>query len=383
MTGEGAPRRAAVASLLLVVLVGVVVSVVPLSAQRVARAHGSDPAIVTLVDSVTPALPSGVVVQVVSGVAAQLVVENPTSTPLEALDDAGAVFLRISADGIDADVASPAWHSSNLPGGAARTASGPPRFVRVRMQPTWGWYDHRLHPTTPPVSDAVRAGRRRLDLGSWRVPLRYGGTAVTVLGHVEYRPVLGRLEAEVTSAALPDGVEVHAVSGRLPGLFLRSALPTDVVVIGPDDEVFARIGPRGVAVDRRSAVAVEDARAKGQPPAVVEQGADPVLVVSVAPSYSWLDPRLRWTEPAVPDDVQRRAAPTVLVRWTIPIRVGSERFDVSGTTSFVPLAPGMASATGRPVAARLLPLLGVPVLLVVGVALVRRRRTYDVAHRRS
>jgi len=323
-------RAAAVAALLMLV-----------ASAPMVQAHESDPAVVTVLDSISPQLPAGVRVQVVSSIAAQLLVENTTSTPLQAVAESGEIFVRVSAAGVEGNFGSQAWYDSNAPSGRARTpggALGAPRFVRVQGEPSWGWFDHRLHPAEVRVTPAVRNAKVRSRLAEWTVPLRYGTTEVTLRGHLEYRPVLGRIVTAITSSSLPSGVEMSSVDGRLPGLFLRNGTGATVRVLGLDGELFAEFWPDAVTVNRESRVHVEDARAKGRGSPAGPLLTDPVIRVSSSPTYSWLDLRLRYTEPAVPDEVQRRRRPTVLVRWTIPVEVSGVRSDVVGTTSFVPFA---------------------------------------------
>jgi hypothetical protein len=349
-----------------------------------AGAHQSDPAVVTLLDSVTPALPPGVRVAVVASVAAQLVAENTTATPLEVLDEEGNAFVRISLAGVEADVASPSWRTSNSPGGGpGSTRRTSPHFVLVTRAASWGWFDHRLHPVPLVIADP--RSTRRMRLAEWTVPLRYGDVALTLRGHVERRPLLGRLVAEVTSAPLPAGIELRTLDGRVPGLFLRAITGERVRVLGADGEVFAEFSQGGVVANRASRIYVEDSRAKGLSLPDGAPASDATVRVASASSYSWLDLRLRYAAAAVPDDVQRRGEPTVLVRWTIPIEVGAVRHEVTGTTSFVPFEKRGVPFEDPPARIGVGPVLVVvlPIVLLAAVIVFRRRATYDRADRRA
>ncbi len=339
-------------------------------------AHESDPTVVTILDSITPALPAGVTVQVGSSIAAQLLVENSTSIPLQAVADTGEVFLRVSSSGVEANFGSRAWYESNAPQGRARVPAtlGAPRFARVQVEPSWGWFDHRLHPSEVVVPPAVRAGKVQSRLANWTVPLRYGAAEITLRGHLEYRPVLGRIVTALASRDLPNGVVMATVDGRLPGVFLRNDTGGEVRVLGPEGELFALIRPDWVGVNRRSRVHVEDSRAKGEEVTAATSG-EGLSVVSNAPTYSWLDLRLRYSEPVVPAEVQRRRRPTVLVRWTIPLEVAGVRTDVTGTTSFVPFDIAAGDGAGGTLSGRVTAgLAGLAAVLLLVAAAVRRRR---------
>ncbi|HVE63714.1 MAG TPA: hypothetical protein VNB94_07930 [Mycobacteriales bacterium] len=355
----------------------VVAAAVLCAAAAPGGAHEGDPGVVTVLDSITPALPAGVTVQVVSSIAAQLLAENTTSTPLQAVADTGEVFLRVSAAGVEANFGSRAWYESNAPQGRARVPAtlGPPRFATVQMEPSWGWFDHRLHPSEVVVPPAVRAAKVRSRLADWTVPLQYGATEITLRGHLEYRPVLGRIVTALASRDVPDGVVMATVDGRLPGVFLRNDTGGEVRVLGPDGELFALIRPDWVGVNRRSRVHLEDSRAKGGEVTAAPSG-EGLTVVSNAPTYSWLDLRLRYSEPVVPAEVQRRRRPTVLVRWTIPLEIAGVRTDVTGTTSFVPFDVAADGEAGGNLSSRLTAgLAGLAgVLVLVAVAVGRRRR---------
>ena len=155
--------------------------------------------------------------------------------------------------------------------------------------------------------------------------------------------------------------------------------------MGPDGEVFAEIRPDRVLVNPRSRVHVEDARARGLEPRLAPAGGGGFDMASSSPTYTWLDLRMRYTQPEVPDDVQHRGTPTTLVEWTIPIQVGVLRYDITGATMFFPFAreplvlePGH---DGDRLERALVVLL--PVALLAAVILFRRRRTYDRANRRG
>jgi hypothetical protein len=85
-----------------------------------AGAHPSDPSVRPVIDAVDPAVP-GVTVQLAASVTAQLVVSNPTPTPVSVLDVNDEPFLRIGPEGVSANKSSPWWYLTNSPNGDATT----------------------------------------------------------------------------------------------------------------------------------------------------------------------------------------------------------------------------------------------------------------------
>jgi hypothetical protein len=71
-----------------------------------AGAHASDPSVRPVIDAVDPAVP-GVTAQLAASVTAQLVVSNPTPTPVAVLDVNDEPFLRIGPEGVSANKSSP------------------------------------------------------------------------------------------------------------------------------------------------------------------------------------------------------------------------------------------------------------------------------------
>lgn len=341
-----------------------------------AAAHEGDPRIVTTVEDVSPALPAAVVVQAQANLAAQLVVRNPTPTVLEVLGTADRPFLRISAAGVEADVASGDFFTTSNPSGAApsRPATAAARWVRISAGDSWGWYDHRLHPAEVRApADERRAAR----LAQWSVPLRYGGTVSQVRGRVDFRPLLGTFL--VSAAPAPTGLVVQALPGRLPGLFVRNPDQQPLTVLGRDGEPFLRFTAGGVEVNERSRTHVEDRQARGM--AAGPPGPVPAfrLVAPGATTYTWLDARLRYPQDLPPAEVLASDGPTVVEEWEVPARLAGAPVTLTGDVTWVPEAS--AAAQARTAAADadgppyLLLVVGGGALLVLGAAVfaVRRR----------
>ncbi|HVE98274.1 MAG TPA: hypothetical protein VNA12_03750 [Mycobacteriales bacterium] len=365
-------RRAGSLVAAAITVAAVVSGALPLGVPR-ALAHGTDPNVVSVLDEVVPVPPPPVRVTVLMGVAAELVVTNPTSTPIEALDDAGRAFLRISAAGVEADVSSPAFVESSAPAGRAGAvpATAPPRFVLLSSAPTWSWFDHRLHPPGLQVPRAAAQARGPSRLAEWVVPLRYGTTALTLRGHVEYRRQLGRIMTALEPTDLPAAIQVGTIDGRLPGLFVRNSSTEVLQVLDGDGATYAEIGPSGVHVDPASPIHLADRRARGDVVTPAPRGTARVRV-SIAPSYTWLDPRLRNAGP-VPREAELRTSATTLLTWRVAYRLAGREGELRGTTSFVPFAlesDRVDDGRRRKVAAALT---GTAVLAFLTTAVVRRR----------
>lgn len=352
------------------VLIGAVLLLLPTAP---AQAHSADPRVRTTLAEVAPALPSGVVVQVQASLAAQLVADNPTPTPLEVIGVDGRPFLRLSSAGVEADVAHPDFLTTSSPGGAVPpgTSGGrSARWARISSGTSWGWFDHRLHPDdlTAPQDE-----QREARLASWAVPLRYGDVEVEARGEATFAPLLGTFV--VTADAAPPPLQVQALPGRLPGLFLSNPQRRPLTVLGRDGEPFLRFGPAGVEVNTASRTHVEDRQARGEaagPPAP-----EPVFEVvdPAGTSYTWLDARLRYPDELPPPDVLAAGEPAVVERWEVPVQGGEP---LTGEVRWEPEAAAAAAREQQESGTRYLPVvLGAAALLALGGAVVvlRRRRT--------
>lgn len=339
-----------------------------------AAAHDVDPTVRTVLDEVAPAV-DGLVVEVAVSVTTQLLVENRTADLLEVLDDDGRPFLRIGPGGVEADIATPAWVASNSPfGGAVLPPEGAPaQWRRVATDPAWGWFDHRLHPElVGPLAEG--------DEVRWVVPMRLGERAVEARGHLERRSVLGGFTSRLTSPAAPfPDVVVQLLDGRLPGFFLRNDGPAVVTVFGADGEPFARVGPTGTEVNRRSPTWLATAQGRGED--VEGLSADPAAepdwsAIGPDPSLAWLDERGRYPEDEPPAGVLAAGSAAVVLEWSVPLERDGERATIEAVTAWVPVDEGVGAAidtdgdTGLPVWAIAVP----TVAIVLGAGLLARRR---------
>ena len=351
-----------------------------------AHAHGeSTPTIQTVVDRVSPDTP-GLKVQVFSRGPALLDVSNQTGRELVVVGERREDFLRLGPRGVEANVNSITWYRSGNPDGQAsppREAriGGPVRWVRVSRRPRWSWFDHRMHPGTRQVTPQALQNQRRARLDDWVVPARLGGRPLKVEGHVEYQPLTGAVVSRLRSPnAVTPRLQLALLAGQIPGFFLVNLGREPATVVGREGEPFARVGPRGVQVNLRSATWLEDQRSRGRGSAVA---ADPEAPprwrrVALVPRFTWLDARALYSAPRPPSEVVRKPSPTVLKRWAVPIDTGGRRLEVRGDTRWVPFdqsatTPGAPRDDGGG-PSWLLVLLGVGAVAGLGAAIALRRR---------
>ena len=341
------------AGLAAVVLLGALV-VATLRAVPV-RAHEMDPHLRTVLEQVIPALPAGVTVSVRNTViSSEMLVENHTPTEVQVLTDAGRTYLRIGPQGVLGDLNTPEWYQSNNPYGTAniptpaQNPNAPPFWGRASHEPDWGWFEHRMHPkpTTdlpPPPTSGVQT------ISRWIVPLRYGNQDIKVLGRVDYVTFKGGYKAALTSTSTPfKGVNVSVIPARLPGVFLENTGSVPVVVMGRQGEPMLRIGPGGTEANLHSPSWVDNLKGHGDTPTVeADANAPPQWsLVHPEPRELWLEFRGFYAQEIPPDQIIARTQPTVLLRWSVPLVLGTRTATLTGTTSYIPEAqpPSTAAA---------------------------------------
>ncbi len=309
-------------------------ALVPVLLPLPAAAHSyRDPALRTVLDDVHPALPAGAAVAIRPSVLDELVVTNTTAVPLEVLGAGGRPFLRVSRDGVLADLGSPDWLTTAVPEGAPPPSPGRVRWVRVSRGSTWSEFDPRLRPPVA-VDHSVRAAGIERVVAVWSIPLRYGGRPVRAAGRVVFSPVRGGLVVAVTSA--PAGLSATALQGELPGLFVRVARGHRVEVRGADGGPFLRLA--GGQVD--AALASPSWRADRAARGLVVSGAGWARVGTGA-TFTWLDARLRYPHDEPPAD--QRQHQVVLQRWSVPALVDGVPGAIRGTVTWVPRAQALGA----------------------------------------
>ncbi|HEV3364567.1 MAG TPA: hypothetical protein VG795_10615 [Acidimicrobiia bacterium] len=294
---------------------------------------------------------AGVTVEVAYSANYQFVVSNTSPQPLTFLADSGEPFLEIGPDGVRGNFASPTFFDSNVPGGREafppHAKPGPdvaPIWRRLSKQPSWGWYDHRLHPVESFVPPEIVKAKKVAVLGRWRVPIRYGDQAGEIQGRFEYRPPLGSYGMVQKSPQQPaPGVTVQVVSASVvPAIFVKNESATPVVVLGGQGEPFARIGPQGGVseVNLKSPTWSALQQALGKDPS---DEADPAAApkwqqVAPTPAWNWLEFRAAAPKSDPPQAVIDRGKTVTVKTWSIPYLIGEQRGAIEGITEWVPIA---------------------------------------------
>jgi hypothetical protein len=352
-----------------------------------AAAHEANPTVRVTLDPLPDAV-DGMAIQVVASVAQQLVLTNPTEHRVEVLDDQGDPFLRIGPKGVEADFNAPAWYLTNNPLGAAQVPPGvregaPPRWVRMTAQPSWGWFDHRLHPTDVTVPPDVRAAGKPAELSRWSVPLRVGSTPVKLTGAIRYEPILGTIVSELTQPPDVRGLTLTTLPGRVPGMFLDNATHQKVTVLGGGGEPFLRFGPSGVAANVHSPSWLAARRAEGGPvrPALVDADSPPLWRrVSSAPRFGWIEPRAGYPLEQPPGDILSAGVPAVLNQWRVPLRIGDREVHAAGVVRWEPVKhPEEPAPSGGGAGTSVWVWVGAGVAAAAGALGIARRRTNRVS----
>jgi hypothetical protein len=305
-----------------------------------------------------PAAP-GVKIEVAFSANYQLLVSNTSQQAVTFLADSGEPFLEIGPGGVRGNFASPTFYDSNDPSGrqsfppqAKPGADVPPIWRKLSVQPEWGWYDHRLHPAENYIAPEILKARKVAVLGTWRVPLRYGDQAGELRGRFEYRPPLGSYGMTQKSPQAPaPGVTIQVISASaVPAIFVKNESSTPVVVLGRENEPFARIGAKGgvteVNVKSPTWVEIQQALAK-DPSDEADPAAEPKWQeVASTPAWNWLEFRAAAPKSDPPQPVIDRGKTITVKTWSIPYLIGDKRGTIEGTTDWLPIAEIQKRAAG-------------------------------------
>jgi hypothetical protein len=311
-----------------------------------AGGHGGDLLAKPIIERVRPQL-DGVLAEIAFSVNFQVILENKSSTDVSVMAPTGEPFLRIGPQGVFANWISPFWFDSNSPGGAGQMPDwvkpGPenaPDWRRVAVEPSWGWYDHRLHPVERYVDPEIKKKRQPARLGDWSIPIRYGDQDGGIEGYFEYKPMVGSWKSVLRSSETPaEGVKVGVVSSNIiPALFVENNSPKTVMVLGRENEPFVRLGPKA-EVNTSSPLYVEITQARGETPNQPADSKAPPSWKEVGSKARWGWLELRARPPSEPPKaaVESKRA-TDVVKWKVPLMVGEERIELAGVTQFVPIA---------------------------------------------
>lgn len=163
-----------------------------LLASNLASAHGTPPGVMVVVDALTPRVP-GMTVKTGVALTEQMSLTVSVGAQVTVLDDSDQEFLRIGPGGVAANVSSPTWyrvtsalHDATIPPTAG--PNSPPQWLAVSRQPTWTWFDPRLHDATPQAQ--LEHKSRGSSFGFWIVPVIVNGRLVAISGHHVWWPTL-------------------------------------------------------------------------------------------------------------------------------------------------------------------------------------------------
>lgn len=354
-----------------VMLLTAMVAVLAVLVAPPARAHGAGDGIRYRLVEVSPSV-DGLTVQVVRGLAGQLVLANDTDEVVEVLDEEGRPFLRIGPDGVEGDVASPTWAASDRPyglraGDPTEPASAEPRWVPLSEERSWGWYDHRMHAgEVAPPQDATGP----VVLDTWEVPLRVGDREVVVRGETVGGPLRGFVTPRLVSdRQVADGARVSLLPGQVPGLLLTVDEGHTALVRGEAGEPFLRFADGQVHANAASPT-WHRIGGVGTERTAVDATADPVWQsVGQGQRFGWIEPRA-----TVDDLAEDLTDGAVLGSWAVPVEVDGTATSIVGELRWVQVAGAAEAAEGG---------LGIPwpnlllgaagVVTIVALVVVRRR----------
>jgi hypothetical protein len=322
-----------------------------------ASAHAGDGLAQPIFEHMAPTVP-GINVQVAYSANYQLLVSSTNPETVTFLADSGEPFLEIGPTGVRGNFASPTFYNSNSPEGLSsfpdQARPGPdvaPIWRKLSAQPSWGWYDHRLHPAelyVPP--ETVKANKVAV-LGRWAVPFRFAGQPGELAGRFEFRPPTGSYTTVQKSPVTPiEGVKVQVVSAStVPAIFVENLSPEPVVVLGRDGEPFARIGPNISEVNVKSPAWAEMQQALGKDPSdEADARAEPKWQqIADTPRWRWLEFRAAAPKADPQKEIVERDRATTVKNWSVPYLVGDKRYSVEGITQFVPIAQLRQRASGQ------------------------------------
>ncbi len=169
----------------------------------------------------------------------------------------------------------------------------------------------------------------------------------------------------------PEGVSVEVLN-RDDRMLLRNTSGEDVMILGYDDEPYARVladGTVEVNTDSEAYYLNDDRFADVDVPAGVDGRGEPRWKqLGKTGRFEWHDHRFHWMSEGTPPQVKDDSVRTKVFDWSVPIEVGGERGAIAGTLFWTPLPAG-----GAPVGA-IVAGAAIVIALCIAVAVVRYRR---------
>jgi hypothetical protein len=145
----------------------------------------------TLVSAHDPA--PGVHVALLPGRVPGMLLENSGSETVLVLGASDEPFLRITAQGADANLKSPTWRQNALARGETLPISSDhhssPEWLQVSRAPRFAWIEFRAWPGTDEPSPEARGRSGVPPRWAWSIPVRIGERRVSLVGLTTWQPV--------------------------------------------------------------------------------------------------------------------------------------------------------------------------------------------------
>ena len=164
-----------------------------LAAAPAASAHTGSPEYLSVIRSVTPAVPGLSVAMLNRSDRLQVTYRGRSTVVFKGYDD--EPYLRFLPSGVvQRNALSPASYLNADPSGKAAVpavadAKAPPRWQTVSRDGRYEFHDHRIHWMGAQRPPAVKNPDVRTKIQDWRVPMVAGATAGAVTGTLYWTPV--------------------------------------------------------------------------------------------------------------------------------------------------------------------------------------------------
>jgi hypothetical protein len=201
-----------------------------------------------------------------------------------------------------------------------------------------------------------------LALMTWIVP----GAASAHKGSPNYRSTVRAIRPSVAGLK----VQVLNYDDRLQ---LQNKTGRDIEIRGYSGEPYARVLADGtVEVNKNSPSYYLNEDRFGNttvPPTATNKATPQWNVIDKTGRFEWHDHRMHWMSQQPPSQVQGVTKKTKIFDWTVPLKIGASAGAIKGTLFWTPQVQ-----SGPPAMAINL-LVGLVILVCIGIAVVRRRRT--------